>query len=214
MIFALASATECGAQFATNLSFRFPVRVIDGQRIDLHYLFSRWHSHADAVTNSRWVHLAGSILNDSPSGWLVDGKTESASGLNFHQKVFVVNPPRAEKQTLETLAAQQSELKKQNAALKSKARSLEKGAGQQKPRYRRGAPPQNPSATTISQMETNVLNQESGIEDQLSQIDKALAAIPRASSPTGPVYHVDFFVFYTGQMRNRMPLLDFGIPTR
>lgn len=214
MIFALLVATECGAQVATNLSFRFPIRVVDSQRVDLRYLFAHWHRGTDAVTNSRWVLLTGSIVEDTPSGWVVDGKTESASGLSFHQKVFVANPPRAEKQKLETLLGEQKDLTKQNAALKAEAASLEKASPPSNSSRRYRVRPQNISAAAKSQMETNVLQQESGVKGDLGELDKELAAIPTTHSSTGAVYRVDFFVFYTGQSWNGMPLLDFGIPSR
>src|SRR5579871_901170 len=109
-IFALMVAAKCSADSGTNLDFRFPVRVVNGQRVDLHYLFAHWHSSTGAVTNSRWVLLTGNIADDTPGGWVVDGKTESASGLSFKQRVLVLNPPRTEKQTLYRLLAQQNGL--------------------------------------------------------------------------------------------------------
>lgn len=216
MIFAvMVAAAKCCADSATNLDFRFPVRVVNGQRIDLRYLFTHWHSGANAVTNSRWVLLTGTIADDTPSGWVVDGKTESASGLSFHQKVLVLNPPRAEKQTLENLLAQQKQLEKQNHALESAANSLQNGNVPQNPRHHHNAAQQNVSAQSIPQMETNVSNRESAVQGQLNQADKQLAAIPTTNSSTnGTVYRVDFFVFYTGQSQSGMPTLDFGIPTQ
>jgi hypothetical protein len=126
-IFALMVAAKCSADSGTNLDFRFPIRVVNGQRVDLRYLFAHWHSGANAVTNSRWVLVTGTIADDTPGGWVVDGKTESASGLSFHQKVLVLSPPRAEKQRLETLLAEQKRLNKQNSALESAANSLQNG---------------------------------------------------------------------------------------
>lgn len=208
-IFALFAALTCGAQVTTNLNFRFPVRVVNSERVDLHYLFAHWHTGADAVTNSRWVLLTGSIAEDTPSGWVVDGKTESASGLSFHQKVFVENPPRSEKQTLETLLAQKEQIENRQ----SKANSPQNG-NPSKPRHHHTATPQNGSDTADSQGDTNVMDQESGVESPLGQLDKKLAAIPTTDSSTGAVYSVDFFVFYTGQARNGMPVLDFGLPSR
>jgi hypothetical protein len=216
MILALmVAAARCSADSVTNLDFRFPIRVVDGQRVDLRYLFAHWHSGANAVTNCRWVLLTGTIADDTPGGWVVDGKTESASGLSFHQKVLVLNPPRAEKQTLENLLAQQKQLDNRNAALKSAATSLQKGNVPHPPKRRRTASLQNVSAESVPQMETNVSNKESAVQGQLSQVDKELAAIPTTnSSKNGKVYRVDFFVFYTGQSQNGMPTLDFGIPTQ
>ncbi len=215
MIFALmVAAATCSADSATNLDFRFPIRVVNGQRVDLRYLFAHWHSGANAVTNSRWVLLTGSIVDDNPGGWVVDGKTESASGLGFHQKVLVLNPPRTEKQTLENLLGQQKQLDKRNASLESAANSLQNGNVPQTPKHHHNAAQQNVSPTSIPQMETNVSNRESAVQGQLGQVDKQLAAIPTMSSTNGTAYRVDFFVFYTGQSQSGMPTLDFGIPTQ
>lgn len=214
IFFALFVAAECRAENTNNLSFRFPVRVINSQRVDLHYLFTHWHGSSDAVTNSRWVLVTGAIANDTPGGWVVDGKTESASGLSFHQKVLIVNPPRTEKQTLETLLDEKKQLEKRNAGLESEANSLENGTAPPKPRRHHVVVPENVSAAATAQKETNVLNQESSVESDLSQVEKQLAAIPTAGSKGGTAYRVDFFVFYTGQVQNGMPVLDFGIPTR
>jgi hypothetical protein len=212
LVFALFVAVECHAQVATNLDFRYPVRAINGQRVDLRYLFQHWHSKANAITNSRWVLLTGSILDDNAGGWVVDGKTESASGLSFHQKVLVVNPPRAEKQTLDTLLAQQHGLKKEDSALQSKEISLEYGTPQPATKHHHAALPANPA--NIPQQEASISNKESSVQNELTQLDKELAVIPTTETSTGKVYRVDFFVFATGQAHNGMPLLDFGTPTR
>lgn len=214
VIFALFAAASSGAQESTNSpSFRFPVRVINNQRVDLRYLFARWHTAEKPVTNSPWVLLTGTIANDRVGTWVVDGKTVSASGVELHQKVLLLNPPRGEKQTLEKLLAEQSDLKKENSTLEGEENSLQKKAAspQSPSRHHRVAP--NYQAT-MDQKETNVLNQESSVESQLSQIDKQLAAIPTANTQTGMVYRVDFFTFSTGRALNGMPVLDFGIPTR
>lgn len=207
-IFALVVAARCGAQTATNLDFRFPIRVVSGQRVDLRYLFAHWHSGPDAVTNSRWVLLTGTIADDTAAGWVVDGKTESASGLSFHQRVLVLNPPRVEKQTLDALLAQQGKLDNRNAALES-------GNTPQRPRHHRNATQQNGQDASTSQTDaTTVSNRESAVQNQLSDVDKEIAAIPTTESTNGTTYRVDFFVFYTGQNRGGLPTLDFGIPTR
>jgi hypothetical protein len=214
-IFALMVAAKCSADSGTNLDFRFPIRVVDGQRVDLRYLFTHWHSSAGAVTNSRWVLLTGTIADDTPGGWVVEGKTESASGLSFRQKVLVLNPPRTEKQTLERLLAEHKGLDKQNSALESAANSLQNGNVPQKPKHHHTATQQNGSAESIPQMEASVSNRESGVQGQLSAVDKELSAIPTTSTSTnGTTYRVDFFVFYTGQSQNGMPMLDFGTPTQ
>lgn len=206
-------AAKCSADSAANLDFRYPIRVVNSQRVDLRYLFSHWHSGANAVTNSRWVLLTGTIADDTPGGWVVDGKTESASGLSFHQRVLVLNPPRAEKQKLESLLAQQKGLNKQNSALESAADSLQNGNVPQK--HHHSATQQNISAQSIPQMEASVSNRESGVQSQLSTVDKELAAIPTTSSSTnGTIYRVDFFVLYTGRSQNGLPTLDFGTPTQ
>lgn len=212
VLLALFAAASSGAQVSTNNpSFRFPVRVINNQRVDLRYLFARWHTGDKPVTNSPWVLLTGTIAKDSVGTWIVDGRTTSASGVELHQKVLLLNPPRSEKQTLETLLAQQYDLKKENSSLSGEENSLQKrAASPQTSRHRR---PPNYQAN-IDQKETNVLNQEAGVENQLSRIDRQLAAIPTSDTSTGKVYRVDFFVFSTGRAQNGMPVLDFGIPTR
>lgn len=214
MIFAWFTATSFGAPVSTNNpSFRFPVRVIGSQRIDLHNLFAHWHTGANAITNSPWILLTGTILSDRAGTWVIDGRTTAASGLELHQKILLLHPPRAEKENLETLLAEQSELKKENSALQGQESSLKKkAASPPKPtRHRRII--YNPQAN-LAQQETNVLNQESSVESQLAQIEKQLAAIPTANAHAGVVYRVDFFALSTGQAQNGMPVLDFGTPTR
>lgn len=205
-IFALMVAARCSAQTTTNLDFRFPIRVVNGQRVDLHYLFAHWRSGPDAVTNSRWVLLTGTIADDTPSGWVVDGKTESASGLSFRQKVLVLHPPRAEKQTLDALLARQDQLDKRNAALES-------GNTPQKPRHHHNATQQNSQDASNPQTENTVSNRENAVQNQLGDVDKQVAAIPTTDSTNGATYRVDFFVFYTGQAQGGIPMLDFGTPT-
>lgn len=208
LIIALFAAASYGAERATNANsgFRFPIRVIDSQRVDLHYLFAHWRTGSDAVTNSRWVLLTGTIAEDTPGGWVVEGKTESASGLEFHQKVFLINPPRAEEQTLEGLLAEEKELKDENSSLESDANSLKKIPKHRGIRI---------NHAVVAQDETNLHGQESGVETNLNQIEKEVAAIPTTSSAHGGrVYHVDFFVLSTGTSRAGMPVLDFGLPSR
>jgi len=214
VILALFAAVGSRAQVTTNNpSFRFPVRVINNQRVDLRYLFARWHTGDKPVTNSPWVLLTGTIANDKVGTWVVDGKTTSASGVELRQKVLLLNPPRSEKQTLETLLAEQHDLKKENSSLQGEENSLQKkAASPPKPTRRRWVAPNYQA--TIDQKETNVLNQESSVDSQLSQINKQLEAIPTADSHTGKVYRIDFFAFSTGRAQNGMPVLDFGIPTR
>jgi len=214
VILALFVAAGSSAQVTTNNpSFRFPVRVINNQRVDLRYLFAHWHTGDKPVTNSPWVLLTGTIASDKVGTWVVDGKTTSASGVELHQKVLLLNPPRGETQTLETLLAEQHDLKKENSTLQGEVNSLQKrAASPPKPTRRRRVEPNYQA--NIDQKETNVLNQESGVESQLSQINKQLAAIPTEHSHTGEVYRIDFFAFSTGRAQNGMPVLDFGTPTR
>jgi hypothetical protein len=214
VILALFTAASSGAQDKTNNpSFRFPVRVINNQRVDLRYLFARWHTGDKPVTNSPWVLLTGTIANDRMGTWVVDGKTTSASGVELHQKVLLLNPPRGDKQNLEKLQAEQHDLKKENSTLEGEENSLQKkAASPPKPTRHHWVAPNYQA--NIDQKETNVLNQESGVEGQLSQINKQLEAIPTTKSETGMVYRVDFFAFSTGRAQNGMPVLDFGIPTR
>ena len=208
-----AAATAAAESITNNPSFRNPVRVIGNQRIDLRYLFAHWHTGATAITNSPWVLLTGTIVSDRAGTWTVDSKTTSASGVELHQKVLLLHPPRSEKETLETLLAEQSELKKENSALQGEESSLKKKAASPPKPSRHHRILYNPQAN-LAQQETNVLNQESSVESQLAQIEKQLAAIPTANTHTGAVYRVDFFALSTGQVQNGMPVLDFGIPTR
>lgn len=214
VILTLFAAVSSDAQVTTNNpSFRFPVRVINNQRVDLRYLFAHWHTGEKPVTNSPWVLLSGTIANDRMGAWVVDGKTTSASGVELHQKVLLLNAPRSEKQNLETLLAEQSDLKKENSSLQGEENSLKKKAASA-PKPTRHHWVSLSYQATIDQKETNVLNQETSVEDQLSQINKQLETIPTADSHTGKVYRVDFFAFSTGRAENGMPVLDFGIPTR
>jgi hypothetical protein len=218
MIFALLIAAGARGQDTNNLSFRFPVRVIQNQRVDLRNLFAHWRSSTDAVTNSHWIRLTGTIADDTAGGWVVDGKTESASGLDFHQKVLVENPPRFEKRALEALLAQKEQLENGNAS-GANGNSSQNG-NPQKPKHHHHnntnnvATPQNGSDDAgNSQGEKNAVNQGSSAASPLDRIDKELATIPTMNSPTGAVYSVNFFVFYTGQAQSGMPVVDFGIPT-
>src|SRR5579864_9031037 len=163
VILALFAAAASGAQVTTNHpSFRFPVRVINNQRVDLRYLFAHWHTGEKPVTNSPWVLLTGTIANDRAGTWIVDGKTTSASGVELRQKVLLLNPPRSEQQTLETLLAEQRDLKKENSTLQGEENSLQKkAASPPKPTRRRWVAPNY--RANIDQKETNVLNQESGV---------------------------------------------------
>lgn len=214
LIFALFIAAGAGAQESTNLSFRFPIRVVNGQRVDLRYLFEHWHTEANAVTNSRWILVTGKITEDNRSGWVVDARTESASGVTLHQTVLIQNPPRSEKQRLENLMNQRKELETKSASLDSKANSLE--SGMTKPDHPHPYPEQAYNALNAplpdnSLEVSNVLSQQSAVESEISQLDKEMEAIPNID---GTEYHVDFFVLYTGQIRNGMPVFDFGFPTR
>ena len=213
-IFAIFAVAASGAPSTTNNpSFRFPVRVIGSQRVDLRPLFAHWKQGTDAVTNSPWVLLTGTIASDRGGMWVIDGRTTSASGVELHQKVLLMHPPRAEKESLDTLLAEQSELKKENSGLKGEENSLKKkAASPPKPTRHHWVSPNY--RAIMDQKETNVLNEESSVESRLNQISKQLAAIPTTSSHAGTVYRVDFFALSTGEVQNGMPVLDFGTPTR
>lgn len=210
-LFALiAAAGVAAAQETNNLSFRFPVRVVNGERIDLRPLFTHWGNKALSPTNSRWVLLTGTIAADRPDGWIVDGKTESVTGVELRQKVLLLSPPRKEKEALEMLLAEQKELKDENSTLAGDVKSAGKHPPQ--PKYHHVHYIYNPRAVALEK--TNLLNDESGVEGQLKQVDKELAAIPTTTAHEQTVYRVDFFVFWTGRVQNGLPAMDFGMPTR
>lgn len=202
----LVAAGAAAAQETNNLSFRFPVRVLNGQRIDLRPLFAHWGNKALSPTNSRWVLLTGTIAADRPDGWIVDGKTVSATGVELQQKVFLLSPPRKEKEALEMLLAEQKDLKEEKSTLAADVKSAGKHPPQ--PRYHHIHYIYNSQAVALEK--TNLLNDESSVEGDLKQVDKELAAIPHDSTD----YRVDFFVYWTGRVQNGLPSMDFGMPTR
>ena len=207
IIFAfLTAAAAEAAQETNNPSFRFPVRVVNGARIDLRPLFANWSNKALSLTNSRWILLTGTIATDRPDGWIVDGKTESATGVVLHQKVFLLSPPRKEKEALETLLAERKDLQSENSTLAGDVKSAGKHPPQ--PRYHHVHYIYNPQAVALEK--TNLLNDESSVEGDLKQVDKELAAIPHDDTK----YRVDFFVYWTGRVQNGLPAMDFGMPTR
>lgn len=69
----------------------YPKRVLRGQTVNLQPLMSWWHEPKGVRPLSAWKHVQGTILRDTPSGWVVDMERESDGQAEMF---FLKNPPR------------------------------------------------------------------------------------------------------------------------
>jgi len=67
-----------------------PMRMVQGYTVELQPLLDWWREPKGARPLSGWKHVRGSILRDTPSGWVISGKAEGLSTSAF----FLRNPPR------------------------------------------------------------------------------------------------------------------------
>jgi hypothetical protein len=69
----------------------YPKRMVGGYTVDLQPLIDWWSSPKGVRPLSSWKHVRGSIVHETPSGWVIEGK------IGDHGRVstfFLKNPPR------------------------------------------------------------------------------------------------------------------------
>lgn len=107
----LACSAKCQDKFAK----RWPIRVVDGKKTDLTYLFTHWLTASNAITNTAWMRIAGKVVQDNAAGgWIVEGGTYTATMKETRQKFVLRNPPAFEKEKFDvelskTLAAHRND---------------------------------------------------------------------------------------------------------
>jgi hypothetical protein len=217
-LFVLLCALGSEAQTNTNLCFRYPARVIGGARVDLSYLFSHWHSETNAVTNTAWIRLTGTVVGNS-AGWIVDGETDSAVKIKTRQRVLVLNPPTTEKATFENTSAELDAVNVQMSKIREEAGSYD---GQLRNGMRVSVRAQETSRSGTDEPPILVVGKKSddlqrridAISKRAAELHQVMESIPHTNMLSGRIYKVDFFVVSTGKIFNGMPVLDFGIPSR
>ncbi len=217
-LFALLCAVGAGAQGNTNLCFRYPIRVVGGTKVDLSYLFSHWHTGANAVTNGAWLRLTGTVIGNS-GGWIVDGETDSAANIKIHQHVLLLNPPIEEKVTFENASAQLDAINAKASKLREAAGSYDGQVGGTHVSVRAqeagsgGGTDGTP--TLVVGKKSNQLQQKIDANaKRTAELNNVIQGIPHTDAPSGRIYKVDFFVLSTGKVMNGLPALDFGTPSR
>ncbi len=90
-----------------------PKRLVNGYTVDLQPLMNWWPAPKGARPLSGWKHIRGTIVRDTPSGWVISGKAE---GQAAHSTFFLKNPPRDRLRRFEELKRQLPELERAEVA--------------------------------------------------------------------------------------------------
>jgi hypothetical protein len=110
----LATTVVCTAKSQSKqFGFRYPIRVVEGKKYDLSYLFAHWRTATNAVTNSPWMAVSGKVVGYN-GGWIVDGKSLSAAGVETHQMFLLRNPPQSEKDKFDSELAKTIQMNQQD----------------------------------------------------------------------------------------------------
>ncbi len=221
----LAAFVFSSASHVHGNPLKDPKRVIGGQTVDLNPLFQWWKSHRGPRPLTSWEHLTGSVVQETAWGWVVQAQIEDTSqakaargkkgakaasatsdSTGTEKRIFLKNPPTAEKAQFDKLKAQLKDLENQKSklsAVETKAsKDAENAAGARRGRRGRAQAAENRQAKAT---EAQTSRQLKDIDQQIKDVNDKLAAYPSTDH-----YSLDCLALDAQGTHDGMPVYDYG----
>lgn len=189
-----------------------PLRVVNGQTVQLTPLFKWWAKREGPRPLAAWVHVTGNIVGTNSLGWVVEAKLEKTERpMKEHEdgqsQILLRNPPLQQRAEFENLHHQMTQLTQQRANLltqenraKNQADVLSKE--QKGHRHSRAVAAEQKEAASVASESKQQLQP---LDKQIQELKKKLSVFPNPDH-----YEVDCFALDTAQVYQHFPVFDHG----